>query len=212
MNKREIFLDFTSLLDVTLIVIFFFVLFSHLDSEENRLKTEAEMTKYEVSIAEAQRREAEAEQLKEQLEDDIELVIASNERLGKNNLGIAEYRQGKNIKIIVDITEDSGTARILKETDVMGVINVEKDTTLQGASAISKPANEATKQIAMALESAGYKPTDTIFCDLVFDSSIPGSYDANEILGMAIDTLRKDSRYEYKFLYSSITDMSIGKE
>ena len=36
MKKRDVILDFTSLLDVTLIVIFFFVLFSHLDSEENK--------------------------------------------------------------------------------------------------------------------------------------------------------------------------------
>ena len=34
MKKRDVILDFTSLLDVTLIVIFFFVIFSHLDTED----------------------------------------------------------------------------------------------------------------------------------------------------------------------------------
>ena len=40
MKKRNVILDFTSLLDVTLIVIFFFVMFSYLDIKENRVKAE----------------------------------------------------------------------------------------------------------------------------------------------------------------------------
>ena len=41
MNKREIILDFTSLLDVIMIILFFFILFSHLETEDAKLALEA---------------------------------------------------------------------------------------------------------------------------------------------------------------------------
>ena len=57
MKKRDVILDFTSLLDVTLIVIFFFVLFSHLDSQENKARTDAKVQELELEIKEAEDRE-----------------------------------------------------------------------------------------------------------------------------------------------------------
>ena len=72
MKKRDVILDFTSLLDVTLIVIFFFVIFSHLDTEDNRAKTEAKVAELETAIEEAEEREASAEELITQLEKEID--------------------------------------------------------------------------------------------------------------------------------------------
>ena len=40
MKKKDILLDFTSLLDVTLILIFFFVIFSHLDNVQSTAQIE----------------------------------------------------------------------------------------------------------------------------------------------------------------------------
>ncbi|MGO5020539.1 hypothetical protein ACTQ32_12145 [Roseburia faecis] len=74
MRKRDIVLDFTSLLDVTLIVIFFFVLFSHLDEQENKARTESKVQELEVAIQEAEDRESEADKLIEQLENEIAIV------------------------------------------------------------------------------------------------------------------------------------------
>ena len=71
MKKRDVILDFTSLLDVTLIVIFFFVLFSHLDSQENKARTDAKVQELEVAIQEAEDRESEADALAKQLENEI---------------------------------------------------------------------------------------------------------------------------------------------
>ena len=51
MNKRQIILDFTSLLDVIMIILFFFILFSSLDKDE-ALATEQEKinSKHETSF------------------------------------------------------------------------------------------------------------------------------------------------------------------
>ena len=58
MNKREIILDFTSLLDVIMIILFFFILFSHLETEDAK-------TALQTAEQNAIEREAQADQKNE---------------------------------------------------------------------------------------------------------------------------------------------------
>lgn len=55
---------------------------------------------------------------------------------------------------------------------------------------------------------AGYNSTETIFCDLVFDGSLPGTASAYHKIKEGIEDISK----EYKYFYSSETDLSIGGE
>lgn len=112
MKKRDVILDFTSLLDVTLIVIFFFVIFSHLDTEDNRARTAAKEAELETAIEEAEEREAGAEELIAQLEKEIEIVRASDERRASNIEEMLEYGKSGNIKIILVMQDNGWTIRI----------------------------------------------------------------------------------------------------
>lgn len=103
MKKRDVILDFTSLLDVTLIVIFFFVIFSHLDTEDNRAKTEAKVAELETAIEEAEEREASAEELITQLEKEIDIVRDSSARQASNIEEMLKYGKSGNIKIICSV-------------------------------------------------------------------------------------------------------------
>ena len=67
MKKKDILLDFTSLLDVTLILIFFFVIFSHFDNVQSTAQIEDKESKLESQINDAAERESQAHELKEQL-------------------------------------------------------------------------------------------------------------------------------------------------
>ena len=84
MKKRDIILDFTSLLDVTLIVIFFFVLFSHLDGQANKARTDEKIQELETAVQQAETREAKALELEEKLQKEIATVKESNKRQGSN--------------------------------------------------------------------------------------------------------------------------------
>ena len=191
MKRKNIFLDFTSLLDVTLIIIFFFVIFSHLDGEENKAKTEEKVSELEQSIFEADERESEAADLKELLEKEIDIVKDSDERRGSDNEAILEYLQGKNVKIILDMKDDDWSVRILHNKEVLHEINSDE--------------NVGAKLIKVMVDS-GYDKKDTIFCDFVFDGSIPGTASAYRTIKKGLNEVLS----EYKYIYLSETDLSTG--
>ena len=193
MKKRDVILDFTSLLDVTLIVIFFFVIFSHLDTEDNRAKTEAKVAELETAIEEAEEREASAEELITQLEKEIDIVRDSSARQASNIEEMLKYGKSGNIKIIL-VKQDGGwILRVNCKEEVLTEITSDKDI---GA------------ELKAAIIAAGYSEKDTIFCDLVFDGSLTGTASAYRKISKGLD----DVEEIYRYLYYSETDLSIGEE
>lgn len=193
MKKRDVILDFTSLLDVTLIVIFFFVIFSHLDTEDNRAKTEAKVAELETAIEEAEEREASAAELITQLEKEIEIVRDSSERQASNVEEMLEYGKSGNLKIIL-VMEDSGW---IIRVNCKEVVVAEIDSSA-----------DIGKELLKAVQMAGYEVKDTVFCDFVFDGSVPGTASAYRKITKGLDLVKE----EYRFLYYSETDLSIGEE
>lgn len=192
MRKRDIVLDFTSLLDVTLIVIFFFVLFSHLDEQENKARTESKVQELEVAIQEAEDRESEADKLIEQLENEIAIVQDYNERQASNVSEMLEFNRSENIKIILDMDSTKWSVRIIKAENILA--------TIEGKENISN-------EIKQVLSDVGYDNTKTIFCDLVFDGSLPGTASAYRNITKSI----REVSEEYRYMYTSETDLSIGE-
>lgn len=193
MKKRDVILDFTSLLDVTLIVIFFFVIFSHLDSEENKAQTEAKIKEYDIAIEEAEEREAAANELIEQVNRELDVIRESAAREASNLEEMFEYAKSGNIKIILDVKDNGWVIRVNCKNEVI--------------KEIASDSNVGT-ELKSALEMVGYKTNDTIFCDFVFDGSQPGTASAYRKISKAFD----EAESEYKYLYYSETDLSVGEE
>lgn len=192
MKKKDIFLDFTSLLDVTLIIIFFFVIFSHLDSEENKAFVEEKVNELETSIYEAEQRESDARDLLQAVEEELEMVRNVDKRQSLNLEAMIEYVQGANIKIILDIEDDVWNIRIIHNGKLLDKITKEK------------PVGE---QLIQVFQKAGYKKEDTIFCDFTFDGSVPGTAKAYNMIKKGLDEVKE----EYGYMYFSETDLSIGE-
>ena len=193
MKKKDILLDFTSLLDVTLIVIFFFVLFSHLDSQENKARTDEKIEEMEISIQEADEARAQYEELSAQLEQEIETVREANERVGNNVSEILDYNRNQNLKIILDMKTSGWGLRVIHDEEMVAYL--EKSNTL-AADLIS------------AMETAGYDVEQTVFCDFVFDGTTAGTRSAYRDITACLDEVHA----KYKYMYISETDLSIGEE
>ena len=193
MKKRDVILDFTSLLDVTLIVIFFFVLFSHLDSQENKNRTDTKVQELEIAIQNAEAREEEANELAKQLESEISIVKEYSDRQASNVSEMLEFNRSENVKIILDMNSDDWSVRVIKGDSVISTVIGSDDIGVE---------------LKKALVDAGYDNTKTIFCDFVFDGSLPGTASAYRKVKKGIE----DVSNEYKYFYSSETDLSIGGE
>ena len=192
MKTRDIFLDFTALLDVTLIVIFFFVLFSHLENEENKMLVDEKVNEYETAIKEVNDREETANDLIKQLEQELEIIRNSDERQAEDAQAILEYRAGKNLKMVLDLEEESFVVYINKNKENIAKININSNL---------------STELLKAMENTGYMKEDTIFCDIVFDGLNKGSNKAYQIMMDALD----DMQNKFPNMYYSITNVSIGK-
>ena len=192
MKKRDVILDFTSLLDVTLIVIFFFVLFSHLDGQVNKLKTEKKIQELETAIQKAEAREADADELVIQFDKELSIVRDNSERQASNILEFINYNRNKNLKIILDMNQNNWSLRVIKEEKVIDVINNN---------------DNMAEVLKKALINVGYDNSKTIFCDFVFDGSLSGTASAYRKIKSVIADIAK----EYHYLYISETDLSIGR-
>ena len=193
MKKKDLILDFTSLLDVTLIVIFFFVLFSHLDSQENKARTEEKVQELETAIQEADKTREQYEELVARLEQEIEIVKAESERRGNNLDEMLDYKNNQNLKIILDMKTGGWGIRVIHDEEMVAYLE--------------KSSNIAA-QLMSALKNAGYDSESTIFCDLVFDGTSPGTRSAYKDIH---DCITEVSR-TYRYMYVSETDLSIGEE
>ena len=193
MKKKDILLDFTSLLDVTLILIFFFVIFSHFDNVQSTAQIEDKESKLESQITEAAERESQAQELKEQLEYEIGIVQDADDRAKDNVEEILEFTKGTNLKLILEMQDGKWTLVVSSKNEVISRIAAGDDV-------------EA--RLADALESADYAYGDTILCDFVYNGSQAGTVSAYRKITKAMETIQE----EYKYLYYSETDLSVGEE
>lgn len=193
MKKKDILLDFTSLLDVTLILIFFFVIFSHFDNVQSTAQIEDKESKLESQINDAAERESQAQELKEQLEYEIGIVQDADDRAKDNVEEILEFTKGTNLKLILEMQDGKWTLVVSSKNEVISRIAAGDDV-------------EA--RLADALESADYAYGDTILCDFVYNGSQAGTVLAYRKITKAMEAIQE----EYKYLYYSETDLSVGEE
>ncbi|SES98896.1 hypothetical protein SAMN04487771_10037 [[Clostridium] aminophilum] len=187
--KRDVILDFTSLLDVTLIIIFFFVLFSTLDAQNDKEKVRN-------AVNEANAAKVEAEEITEQMKKSIELISSTNEK--ENKKGIIDFKNGDNIKLIVDIGEEKDSdghnkwdVRLLRSDTVVGKLSGDDDF---------------EKQLQESMKHSGYEKNDTILCDVILNMDMSGSNRAYRRIEKGLNQLQST----FPHLYFSVTDVSLG--
>lgn len=199
MKKRQIILDFTSLLDVIMVILFFFVIFGRI--EGNKLVEEIESQKEQIAAD-----QAEAELLlanaNEQLEQsnkifaEAQIVMdeanAAEERSGENADGITEFARNKNIKFRLLMSDDGRS----------WTINVQKDND----SALLDKADSAiiSNELKRVFSESGYTYDDTILIEMIYDGDQIGTNAAYQTIDKALSEITKD----YRHCFCSKIDLS----
>lgn len=186
MKIRDIVLDFTPLLDITLILLFFFLLFSHLETEQAQSALDAQLAKAEAELVQAQ-------ELSQQLEEEIALAQSAGGRQGSNIESMLSFNRSENIKLILHMEDAGRELKILSGETLLDTVSVQGDV----AAALCD-----------ALREAGYKPEDTVLCEFLLDGAQPGTAAAYRAVSHALLV----TKGEFPFLYDSETDISIGRE
>lgn len=194
-RMRDIILDFTPLLDITLIILFYFILFSHMGAAEAQQNAALAAAAAEAAQSAAADMMAEAEQLHRQaenlqLEADRQLAILAETE--QNQAATAEamqaFARGENLKL-----------RLLSQADGWSL------RVQTGDDRLAELAGEAlAQQLTDVLQTAGYLREDVILCEFAYTATESGSYQAYRTVHEALDAVRA----EYQHLYISETDLS----
>lgn len=198
MKRRDVLLDFTPLLDVTLILLFFFLLFSTFEVEEakSKLDTQLQAAQEQQAAAQAQldlanAKYEQANALTQQLEKDLAIVENASGRQASNVEALMEFNRGTNMKLILTVRENGPILRVFRGDTQIATLSPDGD--LAGV-------------ICASLKEAGYTAEDTVLCEFILDGSEPGTAAAYRKIKQQLMYVKG----EFNYFYYSETDISMG--
>ncbi|MDO5558947.1 MAG: biopolymer transporter ExbD [Oscillospiraceae bacterium] len=201
MNKRQLHLDFTSLLDVFMIILFFFVIFSKLETDDIKQDLDEQRSQIAAQSEQAEQKEDEAHELlndaqKKNDSADIRLEEANQaaDRSGENADAIMEFGESNNIKFSLQMSADTNDWCI-------NVLNGQGRTDRIEKSDVSS----MTDSVISILRSCGYSEDDTVLLEFFYDATENGTTSAYKQINKMMTQLKK----KYTHLFYSETDRSL---
>lgn len=203
MKKRQINLDFTSLLDVIMIILFFFIIFSSLetdnlkkDLEDKQQQVSTELEEAKVKNNKADELFGEAQKKNEQADKRLEEANSAVDRSGDNADAIMDFSENKNLKLHLDMNGENGwTLKFAKGEEIV------KEIPKADISVMTDEVRELFKE-------QGYKADNTILIEFSYDATENGTTSAYLDTMKIINTLKN----EYEHLFYSETDVSVFRE
>lgn len=204
-KNREVILDFTSLLDVIMLILFFFIIFAQLDASEA-------IKKVETMQAEAQQEKADADDKLEAANETLQQAEAQLKELQQANAlaesiiinGAADFDKALRLKLVLDGKKEnwSISVRFAEEKDGE-IVHTE-------IGVISDVRNRNTDDIVKDFENIiieyGYSKNAAFLCDLMYNSAGAGSKTAKDNTDEMLKIFQND--LGYKYLFTSTTDLS----
>ncbi len=197
MKVREIILDFTSLLDVTMIILFFFILYSSADVETATEKATAAEASYNELIEETEKKqlenEKEQQEWREKAAEEWDRILAADANAANNQMALNAYNNGEGVYFNLQGVEKSDvwTLSVLSGTKKIGEIG-------------SDEARDLREKIKSCLKSSGYKNDDVIISTLTYDGYAYGTESVVPLIESAITDIQR----EYKGLYFTTINIS----
>ena len=201
MRKHTIILDFTSLLDIIMVILFFFIIFSKFETDEVKTKYDQKLEQItqqqeeiDIKLTEAQYKEDEAEKKQALADQRFEMADSAEEHSGDNAKAITDMIQGKNIKLSLAMGDNKKewSLRIIKENDLISEIQYSNT-------------NQVYKELKQVLEDNKYEKDKTMIVDFLYDAEEKGTTAAYSNIQKVFDKLQKD----YSRICISETDLSM---
>lgn len=204
MNKREIILDFTSLLDVVMIILFFFILFSHLETEDAKIALQKEQQtaiereeQAEQKLEDALKLLEEARQKEQQATEKLNEADLAGERQGENVEGITDFSRNLNIRVKLKIINGSSNWSLLIYKGEQQIDEIPKGSV-----------NSISQRFSKALSDNGCDKDDTLLCVYVYNGAQAGTASADRDVQKVFD----DIKGQYKHFFYSELDTSVFEE
>ncbi|MBQ4349959.1 MAG: biopolymer transporter ExbD [Clostridia bacterium] len=179
MKHKDVILDFTSLLDVILIILFFFVLYSTFDAEK---QIEAKSAEYEAQYEQKLEKLKDDEELlieernniqkrEEELKEEWSLLETVNENAVKNQQALLAFDQGTMLSFSLQKKDDQEEWQLsalrknplTKDDETIGTI-------------LSGEYDDLPDEIYSIIKQAGFNENEVLIITFVYDGSVIGTH------------------------------------
>ena len=170
MKHRDVILDFTSLLDIILIILFFFILYSAFDVEASAREADAARAAYREKLAALAGEEEELNRERERLNDEWERLLGLDENAVKNQQALNAFGGGSMLSFHLRKEDDSEDweLRALRKSAVTGEDEV--------AGVIRRGEyDDLSDAILRVLDEASFTPDDVVIIAFTYDGSVLGT-------------------------------------
>lgn len=199
-RTKEILLDFTPLLDVIMIILFFFLLFSKMntdtvlqDAEEQKQAAYSASQEAAAAQSDAEAAKERADQAQQEYEDELAKLKDADRKQGAVAEALEAFGRGENLQIQLEMSAVRWQLLVTGADDFSEIIFSED---MSGGA------------LEGAFEDAGYTPDDAVLCTFIYDGDAPVSREAHAAVMRAID----EAKQHYTLFYLSETDISKGKD
>ncbi|WP_164170186.1 hypothetical protein [Ruminococcus flavefaciens] len=179
MKAREIILDFTSLLDVIMIMLFFFVLYSTIDTKNAINDAKLAEQNYN-NLIEEQR------EINEQAARELARAEMADKNAAANQEALNAFEKGEFFQLDLDVIDNSDNWTL-----TISYGDKELDTIK------SSQANDLKDLIESQISKSGFSKDDTFICQLYYDGNQNGTAKVFKVINEAIDSIHR----EYTCLY-----------
>ena len=195
-RAKEVLLDFTPLLDVTMILLFFFVLFSRIgvdgirqDAEQTYQQAQSVQAEAAQIMQDAEAVRKDAEQMRRDAEQKMQILAEADENSAESAEAMLAFSRGENYRLRLKMEPDGWVLRIYHGKDLVDALADNSDF---------------SGDLLDSLERIGWEPEQTQLCAFCYEAADPGSRAAYQRVSDALNTARK----LYPHVYISEMDLS----
>ena len=209
MKFREIILDFTSLLDVIMIILFWFILNYHNQTVEIQSKAEqavSEATSIASELQAQQQRDieemskwreeatAQMSEWQEEISSKLEMIENIDEESASNLNALLNFQKGAGIEIVLTVVSNSEwDIRIKSGDNIIGTISADDGYDIMKESSAPGIASEMIK----IFDSVELMANETIIGTFIYDGDSVYSYKSMPTVAKAIEELQKSYKRFY---------------
>lgn len=200
MKKKEFNPDFTSLLDVIMILLFFFITFSHLDVNKAREEAENATDAANRAVSDARKAEEEANAKAKEAEARKKAYEEAGNNAAEVGDALVDFDYNNNLYFYLTGEADKQKLVIKQGDEIIKTINGSILTEKEKASKL-----QLANTMLGCMNEAGYTEENIILCNFIYNSGEDGSYTAYNNIDFAFEEIKKN----YLHLYISDTDLNV---
>ncbi len=196
-SKREIILDFTPLLDVMMLILFFFILFAN-TNYQNKIEEANANAQSKIEEAEEAKKEAQSKidtynEKIEELEEELNALDSAGNTNGEAIDSLYKYKQDlflrlklkKEEKSVGEASKKIWNIHVYYDNNEIGIINDINE------HSIEKCSNEFLK----ILSDNKFNKDENLICELIINTSEGGSLESYVYTSEILKRIEKDYKY-----------------